>query len=344
MIFGALLLIWVMVYFCVFKGVKSVGKVVMITMPLPIILLVVLFIRGITLPGAMEGIVFYLKPNLAALLDSEVWIAAASQIFFTLSVAFGIMIAYASFNKKSGDIGKNAYITAITNSIISLFAGFVVFSVVGFMATQTSAAVSDVVASGPGLAFVVFPEALSLMPWAGLFSVLFFITLLTLGIDSAFSIVEGSITVIADRATKTARSKIAFLVCLVAFLIGIIFTTHAGLYFLDVVDHFLMNFGAILVGIFECVAIGWIFGAEKLRTYINKVSDWKVGIWWNFTIKYFIPVVLIVLVVLQFITEVKENYGGYPDWAIAMGWIIVIVPLVISVVLAFKPGKTKVNI
>tara|TARA_Y100000310_G_C20629262_1_gene787677 strand:- start:101 stop:1573 length:1473 start_codon:yes stop_codon:yes gene_type:complete len=341
-LFFALLAVWVMIYFCVRKGVKSVGKVVAITMPLPIILLVVLFIRGITLDGAMTGIMHYLTPNLAALWSSEIWLAAASQIFFTLSLGFGIMIAYASYNKETQDITGDAYITSITNSVISLFSGFVVFAVLGYMATATGVGVEEVVASGPGLAFVVFPQALSLMPWAWFFSALFFITLLSLGIDSAFSLVESVNTVFADRAKKVQLNKIAFYVCSVAFVLGILFTTRAGLYFLDIIDHFVTSFGLVIVGIFECLAIGWVYGADRLRGYINSVSKFKLGKWWNHAIKWFIPIVLSILVVVQFITEMQGNYEGYPGWAIMVGWAFVVIPILIAIGLAFKPEEVNV--
>ena len=335
-VFFALLIIWIIIYFCVWKGVKSVGKVVMITMPLPVILLALLFIRGITLDGALIGIYYYLRPDFSALFSSEIWLAAASQIFFTLSLAFGIMIAYASYNKAREDIKGDAYITALTNSGISLFAGFVVFSVLGYMATATSVGVDEVVASGPGLVFAVFPQALSLMPLAWFFSALFFLTLLSLGVDSAFSLVEAVNITIADKFKKVKVKHIAFAVCSVAFLLGILFTTNAGLYFLDIVDHFITNFGLVIVGIFECIAVGWIYGADKLRKYINSVSKRKIGKWWDFQIKYLIPLILIILVVTQFLTEIKGPYGGYPLWAISIGWATIAFPIIISICLAFK--------
>ena len=182
------------------------------------------------------------------------------------------------------------------------------------------------------------------MPFAAFFSVLFFLTLLSLGIDSAFSLVEAVNATFLDTSKKLATKKVAFYVCFVSFVLGIIFTTGAGLYFLDLIDHFITNFGLVIVGIFEAIAIGWIFGAEKLRTYINSVSDWKVGKWWNYAIKYFVPAVLIIMVVAQFINETKENYGGYPGWAIAVGWLTVIIPIVIGIVLAIKPMKVEVNV
>jgi neurotransmitter:Na+ symporter, NSS family len=340
-LFFSLLAVWVAIYFSVRKGVKSVGKVVLITMPLPIILLIVLFIRGITLPGALTGIGYYLTPDFSALASTEIWLAAASQIFFTLSLAFGIMIAYASFNKKKQDITADAYITSIANSAISIFAGFVVFAVIGFMAMNTSAPIEEVATAGPGLAFVVFPQALALMPFAWFFSALFFLTLLSLGIDSAFSLVEAVNTVIADKTKKIQQQKIALYVCSLAFILGIIFTTRAGLYFLDIFDHFITTFGLVLVGIFECIAIGWVYGAERLRKYINSVSKWKLGVWWDYAIKFVIPIVLIILLVTQFITELQGNYEGYPTWAIILGWAAVVIPALIAIGLALKPKEVK---
>ena len=225
-------------------------------------------------------------------------------------------------------------ITAITNSAISLFAGFVVFAVLGYMATSTGVNVEDVVDSGPGLAFVVFPKALSLMPWAPFFSAVFFLTLLMLGIDSAFSLVEAVNTVIVDRNSNISVRKVAFYVCGLAFLMGSIFATRAGLYFLDIVDHFITNFGLILVGIFECIAVGWLYKAARLREYINSVSWRNTGRWWNVAIKFIIPLILTLLVIIQFFKEIKTNYEGYPDWAIAIGWSVVVVPLLIAVMLA----------
>jgi len=327
----ALFVIWVSIYLIVRKGVKSVGKVVLWTMPLPLIILVLLFIRGITLPGSLSGIIQYVRPDFSALFNTEIWVAAVSQIFFTLSLAFGIMIAYASFNKETGDVTGNSYITAITNTVISLFAGFVVFAVLGYMATTTGVGLEEVVASGPGLAFVVFPQALSLMPFAWFFAALFFLMLLTLGIDSAFSLVEAVNTVVGDKYEKPNRGRISAAVCSIAFVLGIIFVTGAGLYFLDIIDHFVTSYGLILVGIFESIAIGWIYGAEKLRAYINSVSRYKIGKWWNVSIKYVIPISLVFLLVSQFIIDIKVPYGGYPAWALAIGWGAVIVPIIIAV-------------
>jgi neurotransmitter:Na+ symporter, NSS family len=331
-IFIGLLVSWIFIYFAVWKGVKSVSKVVMITVPLPIILLVALLIRALTLDGAMVGITAYLVPDFSALFNAEIWIAAFSQVFFSLSIAFGIMIAYSSYNKKDSDISKGAFTIGIADAVIAILAGFVVFGTLGFMAEHQGVALEDVVASGPGLAFIAFPKALSLMPFATVFSVLFFLTLLTLAIDSAFSLVEAVSTSIQDK-TKMKKQHIALIVCTLAFLTGVIFTTNAGLYLLDIVDHFVTNVNLIVIGLLEAIAVGWIFGAEKMRKYLNKVSDFKIGGWWSMTIKYIIPVSLAIILALQLKAEFVENYGGYPDWAILVGWGAVLIPLVIAFLL-----------
>ena len=308
----ALIFIWIMIYFSVWKGVKSVGKVILITMPLPVILLVILLIRGITLPGALKGIIFYLKPNFHVLFDFEVWSAAMSQIFFTLSLAFGIMIAYASFQHSRSDIAKSAVVTSLTNSAVSILAGFAVFSTLGYMAAKSGVPISKLAAAGPSLAFIVFPKALSLIPFAPVFAVLFFVMLITLGIDSAFSLVEAASTVIHDKYPHIRKEDITLYVCAGGFASGIIFTTFAGLYYLDIVDHFITNYGLVIVGLLEAWAVGWLYGAEKLRKYINEVSDFKIGKWWNLAIKFVIPFSLLVLFFHGLAREIHSTYGGYP--------------------------------
>jgi NSS family neurotransmitter:Na+ symporter len=325
----SLMVVWILVYFCVWQGTKSVGQVVLYSVPLPVILLGVLLIRAVTLPGFLQGWAMYLKPTWGALLAPEVWTAAFSQIFYSLSLAFGIMIAYASYKTREDDIAKDTWMTALLNSATSLLAGLVVFAVLGYMAWKTGTPIAELAASGPGLAFVVFPEALSLMPLPGLFSVLFFLMLLSLGIDSAFSLAEALNAAILDQYKHLQIAKVSMVVCLAASSAGIIYTTRAGLYFLDIVDHFVTSYNLLLVGILQTILAGWLYGAEKLRRYINQVSDWQVGKWWNISIKYIIPMVLVTLLVTQFSKDIKIPYEGYPTWALGIGWGIALLPFLL---------------
>lgn len=339
-----LALTWLWIYFILRKGTTSVGKTVAWTVPLPVVLLLILGIRGITLDGAAKGLNFLFEPNFAKLADPRVWANAFGQIFFTLSLAFGIMIAYGSYNKKEEDIANNAIITALGNSATSYLAGIAVFSVLGYMATQLSVPVDKVVSGGIGLAFVVYPQAISLFPGGvvvqSIIGLLFFLMLLTLGIDSAFSLVEA---VEAAASDKFKVNKKAFLIgfSIFGFLAGLLFSTQGGLYWLDIIDHFVSVYGLLIAGILESIIIGWLFGAEKLRKYINEVSEIKIGKWFNFSIKFLIPAVLIIILGLNFFDELKKPYGDYPSWALWTGFSMLIITPIIAIILSKIPPKDK---
>lgn len=323
----ALVIVWIGIYFCIWKGTQSVEKVLLLSVPIPVVLLGILLIRAVTLPGFLDGWNLYLNPVWRALQDPTVWNSAFAQIFYSFSLAFGTMIAYGSYKAEQEDVAKSAWTTAWLDVAISLFAGFVVFAVLGYMATQTGTQITELAASGPGLAFVVFPEALSLMPLPWLFSGLFFVMLLSLGIDSAFSLVETINAVILDRHSQhTQIAKVALGVCLAGLLGGVVYTTQAGLYFLDIADHFVTSYNSILVGISETMLVGWVYGAEKLRRYVNEVSDWQVGRLWNVSVKFVVPAVLGMILAAQFSVDLRSPYAGYPNWALGIGWAIAIVP------------------
>ncbi len=195
-----LVITWAIVYWIIYKGIGRVGKVVMATVPIPIILIAILVVRGITLPGAAEGLNFYLAPDFSRLTDPQVWLAAYGQIFFSLSLAMGIMIVYASYLPKKSDVTNNALITSFANCGTSFFAGFAIFSTLGYLAHATGVDVSEVAGAGPGLAFITIPTAISKLPVAAsFFGAIFFLTLLTLAVDSLFSLVEADVTAAMDK-------------------------------------------------------------------------------------------------------------------------------------------------
>lgn len=306
-----LALTWLCIYFIIKKGVRRVGKIVMITVPLPVILLGVMVVYGLFQPGAIDGINYYLTPDFSKLADAEVWIMAYGQIFFSLSIGWGILIAYASYMPKKSDITNNAFIVSLADCGTSFFAGFAVFSVFGYMAQVNNVAVEGVCSKGIGMAFFTYPTALGIMGGVSgaVIAALFFITLLSLGIDSAFSIVEAVLAGMEDKF-RFNKEKITAVICIIGFLIGLFFCTGAGIYWLDIVDNWMNNFGLVVIGLLECILIGWFWKTKPFKEYINSVSEIKIGLWWDICIKVITPVILIISLGVTFYnTLTKEPYG-----------------------------------
>jgi len=322
-IFFALLFIWTSIYLILYKGIKSIGKVVAITVPLPTLLLLILVIRGLTLPGASIGLNFYLAPDFSKIFSPSVWLAAYAQTFFSLSLAQGIMILYASHLKEGSDITNNALITALADGGTAFLAGFAVFSILGYMSYAHSVPMHEIARGGIGLAFITYPAAISKIPFAPLFGVIFFLALLTFGIDSAFSMVESISGAIKDKF-NFSRAKATFLITLIGFISGIFLTYGNGLYWIEIIDYSISNFALVIVGLLECILFGYIFKAEKIRGYANFVSEIKIGRWFDFMLKFFAPFLLSLILISSFIQLLINGYKGYPGWSLFLGILLVI--------------------
>uniref|UniRef100_A0A8W7P4X4 Transporter n=1 Tax=Anopheles coluzzii TaxID=1518534 RepID=A0A8W7P4X4_ANOCL len=185
-----LLAVYLICYFSLWKGISTSGKVVWFTALFPYAVLLILLVRGITLPGSAEGILYYLRPNFDVIYNAEVWVDAATQVFFSLGPGFGVLLAYASYNKYHNNVYKDALLTSLINSATSFIAGFVIFSVLGYMAHASGQSIQDVATEGPGLVFVVYPAAIATMPGSIFWALIFFMMLLTLGLDSSVSVIE----------------------------------------------------------------------------------------------------------------------------------------------------------
>ncbi|MHC4972985.1 MAG: sodium-dependent transporter [Planctomycetota bacterium] len=345
-----LALTWGAVYLSIVKGVLRVGKIVMITVPLPLLLLVLLAIRGLTLPGAADGLAYYLAPDWSKLLEPRTWLAAYSQVFFSLSVGWGILIAYASYMSKKTDVVNNAYITSFANCGFSFLAGFAVFSTVGFLGLAQGMPVGDIKATSFDLAFMTYPTAVGEFPVGHflqcLIAIGFFLMLLTLGVDSAFSIVEAVATAMYDKF-RMQREKLVLLLCVGGFLLGLIFCLGSGIWWLDITDKFVGDYGLSVVALVQCVLVAWVIPRSKLKDLmdnINSRSELKIGTFWIVCLKIFTPAVLGWAIVYATINLFRDGYEGYPVPALILGGVVPVTAIVVVALwLQYMKGKGDVE-
>ncbi|XP_021339837.1 sodium- and chloride-dependent GABA transporter 3-like, partial [Mizuhopecten yessoensis] len=286
---------WTLVTICLIKGIKSMGKVVYVTATLPYILLTIILIRAIFLPGAIDGILFYLTPDFSKLREPQVWIEAALQVFYSLCPCWGQLITMASYNKFHNNCYRDSVILTCISEGTSIYGGFVVFAVIGYMAHNANLPIATVVKSGPGLGFVVYPEALSTLPLPNLWSVLFFLMLLSVALDSEFACVEVVVAAITNhfRVLRKRQVLVVVTVCLVYFLLGLIFCTQAGIYFYQLFDWY-VAVSIPVFGLIECLIFGWIYGAERFSRDIEMMIGRGVPVFVRICWCFVNPIVLLV--------------------------------------------------
>jgi len=278
----SLLVTWIITYFCVFKGVKSSSYVVWVTVPGPIIFIFIMVMNNLCLENADAGIRMYLRgqdpitgeaaPASEKLGNGQMWADAVGQIFFSLGVCMGVMTSYSSYNRRNKPIIRDVMVISFGNCILSFFAGFAVFSVVGYLNGQNSPVAQNT--SSSGLAFIAFPAAAEEMPGSNFWIILLGLTLFTLGIDTAFSLVEAISTVVYDteKGKAVPRKLTALFVCILGWLGSLLFCPSWGFTHFDVADRYISVYLMFILGIMQCFAAGWMFHLQKVMTEANKSS------------------------------------------------------------------------
>uniref|UniRef100_A0A3B4C0K8 Transporter n=1 Tax=Pygocentrus nattereri TaxID=42514 RepID=A0A3B4C0K8_PYGNA len=336
-LFGLLALAWLIIYFCIFKGVKSTGKVVYFTATFPYFMLFALLINNVQLPGAKDGILYFLMPNWSKLLEVQVWVNAAAQIFNSIGIAFGSMISMASYNKYNNNILRDTFLVSLANSATSIIAGFVIFSAIGYMAHIHNLPVDDIATDGPGLVFVVYPEAFSTMPVSRLWAPLFFFMLLCLGLDS-----EVAVTCIMDgfgvKVLRVFKRKelLVLAVCSVGFLLGIPHITRGGIYVFQLMDHYTAVVSLMFLAFFEVLAVTLIFGVKRICVMVENMLGKRPNLYFRVCWQFLSPILVVVRKVSLFflitiIQYTPARYGKsytYPLWAEVLGWFISLVSII----------------
>jgi neurotransmitter:Na+ symporter, NSS family len=337
-----LLIVWAAVIAIMVLGVqKGIGATAVIFIPLLVLAFTALVVRSLFLDGAGTGLNALFTPDWGALGEPAVWAAAFGQIFFSLSIGFGIMITYASYVHKHTDMTGSGLVVGFANSSFELLAGIGVFAALGFMAQANGVAVNEVASDGVGLAFIAFPAIISEAPWGAFIGVLFFGSLVIAGITSLVSVIEVVISAVRDKF-DLSRLVAALVVTVPATVISLaFFSTTSGLHVLDILDHFINQFGILAVAVLSMIVVAWgIRALPSLADHLNHGGSLHLGLWWRALIGFVTPVALAYILARAFWTDIQTPYGGYPTWMLAaFGWGAAVAVILLGYLLSPVPWR-----
>ncbi|XP_056885960.1 sodium- and chloride-dependent GABA transporter 2-like [Takifugu flavidus] len=347
-----LLLAWVICYFCIWKGVRSTGKAVYVTATFPFIMLAVLLVRGLTLPGALFGIKHYLYPNITRLADPQVWTDAGTQIFFSYAICLGCLTTLGSYNDYRNNCYRDSFFLCLLNSGTSFVSGFAIFSILGYMSQKQGVDIASVADSGPGLVFIVYPQAVTLLPWPQLWSVCFFSMIVLLGVDGQFIALESIVTSLSDiypayMRKGYRREVLLFLICASSYVVGQLLVSQAGMYFLMIFDHYVCSGPALLLlAIFQSSIIGWVYGSERFCGNIADMIGYKPHALIKYSWMYGTPLTCIGTLIFLSVryTPIKFNNSYvFPWWGYGIGWFLassslIMIPITMICKVAKKDG------
>ncbi|KAL2083954.1 hypothetical protein ACEWY4_019472 [Coilia grayii] len=389
---------WCLVYVCFIRGIETIGKAVYVTATFPYLVLTIFLIRALTLPGASLGLTYLFTPQWETLKNPKVWLDAATQIFFSLSLAFGGLIAFSSYNPQKNDCQRDALIVGCVNSATSIYASIPIFAILGFKATENFNACLgenilaltnafnigdqnitvenyddwfthlnetepslvmdlhlrncnlqtflDQSASGTGLAFIVFTEAVIKMPASQVWAVLFFVMLFSLGLSSMFGNLEGVLTPLLDlNLVPKWMPKEVFtgLMCVVSFAVALIFTLGSGNYWLEIFNNYVGSLPLLIIAFFEITAVVFIYGINRFSDDIKWMTGQRPNLYWQATWRVISPLMLLVVFLAYIVVEAGEkpsysawnpNYvdfpladvHAYPEWVYSICVLLSAVP------------------
>lgn len=335
-IFWPMLVLWIVVLVILALGVpKGIERVNRIALPLLMVLFLALVIRGIMLPGAVDGLNAFFTPKWEALGNPQVWLAAYSQIFFSLSIAFGIMITYSSYLRRRSNLAPVGYVVAFANSSFELLAGIGVFTTLGFMAHQQGIAVDELEGiDGVVLSFITFPKIITHMPGGPLFGVLFFLSLALAGITSLISILQVVVAAFQEKFNLSRAQASFFIGGLTAVVSLALYSTTSALAVLDTVDKYTNEIGVVTSAIIMCLVVTYgVRRLPELQAHLNTVSTARVGTWWRVLIGFIVPIALAYMLISSISELLVTPYSDYP-WTFvnSLGWGVVGVMVLAAII------------
>ena len=329
------LIIWLIVWFISHRDLNDgIGKISKILIPSLFIIMTGIVIYALTLPGANIGIQTLLQPDWSKLTDINIWLAAFSQILFSLSMGQAIAITYASYLPEGSKLNDNVLLVVLANCTFEVFTAFGIFSILGFMSFSTGTPMIQLISEGTGLIFVVFPMIFNIMGTVGhILAPLLFLAILFAGITSAVGIFEPMVNS-TELKLKWSRKKTVTVLSIIGCALSLIFTTAVSSYLVGVVDGFVNSFGIMFLIAIQCIIFAWMYDIDSLIPVINENSRFKVGTVWKVIIKYVLPVFLMVIWLI----------GVYNLFLQISTFEMIVYSIILVLVLIFSGILTKINV
>lgn len=341
-----LAVVWGATIFLIARGVqRGIEWVTRICIPVLIVLFIAMVIRAVTLPGATDGLNALFTPDWSALTNGSVWTAAVAQIFFSMSVSFGIMLTYASYLRKKSNLTGSGLVVGFANSSFELLAGIGVFATLGFMAHQQHVQVSELKGlTGVALSFMTFPAIINQMPGGFIFGVLFFGSLVLAGVTSLVSLVQVVTGALQDKLGVTSVKSSVSVGLVSAVISASLFGTTTGLSALDTVDKYINDIGVVASAVSLCVVVTVITPSLRaLRVHLNVTSTIKMGKLWETMVGFVIPMLLTMMLIKAATDLIRNGYDAYSRaWTTGFGWGALVLVLIFALVMSrlkWKKGE-----
>ncbi|XP_052795019.1 uncharacterized protein LOC128228029 isoform X2 [Mya arenaria] len=334
-----LLLCWVIVFLCLVRGIYSAGKVAYFVVIIPIVILVILLICSMLVDGHLEGIRFYVTPKWDHFLSFRVWSDAASQVFFSLSACSGGLTTLSSYNKFHNNIYRDAIIICVIDTLMSILAGFTVFASLGILAHQLDTSIENVVTSNIGLVFVAFPAAVTNFQPSAMWSAFFFLMIIMMGMSSLLVMTEIIVTVMMDEKVEVFRKSrilVLLVVCSLLYLLGLPLTTRGGQYLLQLLDEFCGGTPSVVVGLFMCLGLAWVYRVRHFCKDIQLMIGHPVSWWWRAMWCIVSPLIMMFILVSTIVSGVDLEDEVYPAWAEGLGIVLVTSTVITIPIYAIK--------
>ncbi|XP_072931746.1 uncharacterized protein [Epargyreus clarus] len=330
---------WAIIFVIVSRGVKSSGKAAYFLAIFPYIVMIILLISTAILDGAGKGILFFITPQWEKLLELDVWYAAVTQVFFSLSVCTGAIIMFSSYNGFRQNVYRDAMIVTTLDTFTSLLSGITIFGILGNLAHVLNREVGEVVGSGgTGLAFVSYPDAIAKTFQPQLFSVLFFLMMSVLGVGSGVALLSTINTVMMDAFPRVRTVYMSCISCCAGFLIGLVYVTPGGQYILEIVDYYGGTFLILFCAIVQVVGVFWIYGLESFCLDIDFMLNMKTSIYWRMCWGIITPAMMIVVFVYALISYEALVFAGtyyYPTAGYVSGYLMLFVGIALVPIFIF---------